>query len=145
MGIRNGLSEKNNMKKNLMLILLVGAVAGCAPLHPDNCHKTTALGDCSSGRFTDQDEYGKQAREIKESIESQLTDRYAWAGKKCRLHLDFTRDGKLTNVETREGNKEYCAALKAAATRAIFPPFPNEPIYAAFAGSRFVLTGEKRQ
>lgn len=108
-----------------MLTVLVAPLIGCAPLHPTGCHKTVALGDCDSGRFTDQDEYGKQANAIKNAIESQLTDRYAWKGKKCRLHLEFTRDGKLTEVESRDGNKKYCAALKAAAEKASFPHSPT--------------------
>ena len=41
--------------KIVMLAILVSFVAGCAPLHPSNCHKTTALGSCSSGRWDDQD------------------------------------------------------------------------------------------
>ncbi|ENT2473632.1 tolA family protein, partial [Escherichia coli] len=39
------------VKKIVMLAILVSFVAGCAPLHPSNCHKTTALGSCSSGRW----------------------------------------------------------------------------------------------
>ncbi len=31
------------VKKIVMLAILVSFVAGCAPLHPSNCHKTTAL------------------------------------------------------------------------------------------------------
>ncbi|MGC6203886.1 cell envelope integrity TolA C-terminal domain-containing protein [Citrobacter werkmanii] len=130
------------MNKLLSLLALVVSVTGCAPLHPDDCHKTTALGSCSSGRFTDNDEYGKQARAIKDAIESQLAQRYAWSGKKCKLHLDFAYDGKLKNIEVRDGNKQYCAALKVAAEQATFPPFPNESIYNAFAESRFNLQGE---
>ncbi|EJP9635783.1 tolA family protein [Salmonella enterica] len=130
------------MTKRIILLTLVAYLSGCTPLHPSDCHKTTALGGCDSGRFTDNDEYGKQARAIKESIESQLTNRYAWSGKKCRLHLEFTYDGKLKYIETREGNKQYCAALKFAAERATFPSFPNENIYNAFAESRFNIQGE---
>lgn len=130
------------MKKLLMLAVLAGAVSGCTPFQPDNCHKTVALGDCYSGRFTDPDEYGRQALAIKDAIESQLADRHAWKYKKCRLHLDFAYDGKLENVESRYGNKAYCAALVTAAKKATFPPFPNQHVYEAFAGSRFVITGE---
>jgi hypothetical protein len=86
-------------------------------LHPDNCHKTIALSDCDSGRYTDQDEYGRQALAIKEAIESQLADRHAWKNKKCRLHMDFAYDGKLHNVESRDGNKAYCEALVSAAKK----------------------------
>ncbi|MDZ7324473.1 tolA family protein [Kosakonia sacchari] len=130
------------MKKFLLLILLGSVVAGCTPLHPSGCHKTTALGSCDSGRFTDQDEYGKQARAIKHAIESRLADRSEWKGKKCRLHMEFAYDGKLNNIETREGNKAYCAALKTAAQRATFPAFPSQRVYQAFESSRFVMVGE---
>lgn len=125
-----------------MMAILAACVSGCAPLHPSNCHKTIALGGCDSGRFTDSDEYGRQANAIKKAIESQLTDPYLWKGKKCRLHLDFAADGTLQNIETREGNKEYCAALKSAALKASFPAFPNQAVYNAFASSRFILSGE---
>lgn len=130
------------MKKMLLLALLSSALVGCAPLYPDGCHKTTALGDCYSGRFTDQDKFGKQALKIKETIESELADRHAWRGKKCRLHFDFARSGKLENVEIRAGNKQYCAALKTAAQRASFAPFSDPELYTAFSGSRFDFKGE---
>ncbi len=48
------------VKKIVILAILVSFVAGCAPLHPSNCHKTTALGSCSSGRWDDQDEWGSR-------------------------------------------------------------------------------------
>ena len=50
------------LKKIVMLTFWVGFVAGCTPLHPSDCHKTTATGSCSSGRWDDQDEWGAQAR-----------------------------------------------------------------------------------
>ncbi|MCL5497459.1 tolA family protein [Escherichia coli] len=130
------------MNKFLMLMVLAGAVSGCTPFHPDNCHKTMALSDCNSGRFTDQDEYGRQALAIKQAIESQLADQYAWKDKKCRLHLDFAYDGTLKNVASRDGNRAYCAALVSAAQKATFPPFASQHVYEAFASSRFVITGK---
>ena len=39
------------LKKIVMLTFWVGFVAGCTPLHPSDCHKTTATGSCSSGRW----------------------------------------------------------------------------------------------
>lgn len=63
------------VKKIVMLAILVSFVAGCAPLHPSNCHKTTALGSCSSGRWDDQDEWGEQARGIRDAINAKLDDR----------------------------------------------------------------------
>lgn len=130
------------MKKTLILVAVVVALSGCAPLHPADCHKTSALGSCSSGRFSDEDEYAQQARGIKEAFESQLADRYAWRGKKCRLHLEFSRDGTLEKMRTAEGNKAYCAALREAAKRATFPPFSNPQVYEAFAQVRFDMKGE---
>ncbi|EBX3881915.1 tolA family protein, partial [Salmonella enterica subsp. enterica serovar Typhimurium] len=62
------------VKKIVMLAILVSFVAGCAPLHPSNCHKTTALGSCSSGRWDDQDEWGEQARGIRDAINAKLDD-----------------------------------------------------------------------
>lgn len=130
------------MQKVMIMGILVIFTSGCAPLCPSDCHKTTALGSCDSGRFTDDDEYGKQARAIKASIESQLSDRYTWTGKKCRIHMSFSYNGQLNSITTSEGNKQYCAALVAAAKRATFTPFTNEKIYGAFAQSRFSMQGE---
>jgi len=100
------------MKKRVMPVMLLAVLSGCAPLHPSDCHKTSALGSCSSGRFSDEDEYGQQARAIKNALEAQLADRYAWHGKKCRLHLEFARDGKLKKIDAVEGNKAYCDAKR---------------------------------
>lgn len=41
--------------KMFMLAVVVSLIAGCAPLQPSGCHKTTALGGCGSGRWEDQD------------------------------------------------------------------------------------------
>ncbi len=130
------------MKKAWIFVAAVVALSGCAPLHPSDCHKTSALGSCDSGRFSDEDEYGQQARGIKEAFESQLADRYAWRGKKCRLHLEFAQDGTLEKMNTAEGNKAYCAALREAAKSGTFPPFTNDKVYKAFAQSRFDMKGE---
>lgn len=69
------------VKKIVMLAILVSFVAGCAPLHPSNCHKTTALGSCSSGRWDDQDEWGEQARGIRDAINAKLDDPQNGKGK----------------------------------------------------------------
>ena len=131
------------MNKLLLLAILAGLLAGCTtPLQPTGCHKTTALGGCNSGRYTDQDEYGRQAAAIKEAIESRLADRNEWQGKKCRMHLVFAPDGMLLKVTTSDGNKQYCAALQTAAMQAHFPPFPNKALYDTFAQSRFDMKGE---
>lgn len=130
------------MKKRVMPVMLFAVLSGCAPLHPSDCHKTSALGSCSSGRFSDEDEYGQQARAIKNALEAQLADRYAWHGKKCRLHLEFARDGKLKKIDAVEGNKAYCAALREAAARATFPAFTSQQVYDAFARSRFNMQGD---
>ncbi|MEG9166357.1 hypothetical protein VXO03_22655, partial [Escherichia coli] len=85
------------VNKIVMLAILVSFVAGCAPLHPSNCHKTTALGSCSSGRWDDQDEWGEQARGIRDAINAKLDDPHKWKRKKCRLHMEFSRDGTAGN------------------------------------------------
>lgn len=45
-------------------------------------------------------------------------------------------------MNTAEGNKAYCAALREAAKSATFPPFTNDKVYKAFAQSRFDMKGE---
>ncbi|EIL31254.1 hypothetical protein ECO9574_13375 [Escherichia coli O111:H8 str. CVM9574] len=73
------------VKKIVMLAILVSFVAGCAPLHPSNCHKTTALGSCSSGRWDDQDEWGEQARGIRDAINAKLDDPQKWKKEKMQV------------------------------------------------------------
>lgn len=106
------------VKKIVMLAILVSFVAGCAPLHPSNCHKTTALGSCSSGRWDDQDEWGEQARGIRDAINAKLDDPQKWKRKKCRLHMEFSRDGTALKISTSNGDKAYCEAIKSAAHKA---------------------------
>ncbi|WP_200792569.1 cell envelope integrity TolA C-terminal domain-containing protein [Klebsiella oxytoca] len=130
------------MKKTIVMFALVILTSSCTPFHPADCHKTSALGSCSSGRFSDDDEYGMQARSIKESIDSRLSNRYGWTGKKCTIHVSFSYEGKLNSITTSEGNKKYCAALIDAAKRATFPPFTDKQVYDAFAQSRFSMQGE---
>lgn len=69
------------LKKIVMLTFWVGFVAGCTPLHPSDCHKTTATGSCSSGRWDDQDEWGAQARGIRAAINAKLDEPHNWKGK----------------------------------------------------------------
>lgn len=47
--------SSETVMKIVMLAIVVSLAAGCAPLHPSGCHKTTALGSCGSGRWEDQD------------------------------------------------------------------------------------------
>lgn len=115
--------------------------SGCAPLHPSDCHKTAALGSCSSGRWDDQDQWGAQARAIRDAINAELVEPQSWKGKKCRVHLEFEQDGTVTKVSTSYGNKAYCAALKSAAQRAKFPAFATPALYRDFQKSRFDITG----
>ncbi|VFT73324.1 Tol-Pal system TolA [Klebsiella aerogenes] len=122
--------------------MLLAVLSGCAPLHPSDCHKTSALGSCSSGRFSDEDEYGQQARAIKTRWRPSLPIDMRGTGKKCRLHLEFARDGKLKKIDAVEGNKAYCAALREAAARATFPAFTSQQVYDAFARSRFNMQGD---
>ena len=49
------------VKKIAVVAIVVNLAAGCAPLHPSGCHKTTATGNCGSGRWDDRDEWGAQA------------------------------------------------------------------------------------
>lgn len=67
------------LKKIVMLTFWVGFVAGCTPLHPSDCHKTTATGSCSSGRWDDQDEWGRKRGEselqLMPNLMSRITER----------------------------------------------------------------------
>ncbi len=134
-----GLSE--TVKKIAMLAILVNLAAGCAPLHPSGCHKTTATGSCSSGRWDDQDEWGAQARAIRAAINAKLEEPQNWKGKKCRLHIEFTQDGTPLNISTSNGNKAYCEAIKSAAHKATFPAFTNPEVYRDFQKSGFDMRG----
>ena len=78
--------SSETVKKIVMLAIVVSLAAGCAPLHPSGCHKTTATGSCSSGRWDDQDEWGVKARAIRAAINAKLDQPQNWKGKKCRLH-----------------------------------------------------------
>lgn len=115
----------DTVKKIVMLAIVASLAAGCAPLHPSGCHKTTATGSCGSGRWDDQDEWGAQARAIRAAIEDKLDEPQKWKGKKCRLHIEFAQDGTALNISTSDGNKAWCEALKSAAQKATFPAFDN--------------------
>ncbi len=127
--------------KMFMLAVIVSLVAGCAPLQPSGCHKTSAIGSCSSGRWEDQDEWGAQARGIKAAIEDNIAEPQRWKGKKCRLHMEFAQDGTALKVSTSNGNNEYCEAVKLAAQKAKFPAFRNPEVYRDFQKSRFDMRG----
>lgn len=129
------------VKKIVILAILVSFVAGCGPLHPSNCHKTTALGSCSSGRWDDQDEWGEQARGIRDAINAKLDDPQKWKRKKCRLHMEFSRDGTALKISTSNGDKAYCEAIKSAAHKAKFPAFNNPEVYRDFQKSGFDMRG----
>jgi len=139
MGLKVGTSAR--VKKILMLAVLGSLISACAPLHPPGCHKTTAMGNCSSGRWEDQDEWGAQARAIRAAINAKLAEPENWKGKKCRLHLEFQQDGTVSKISTSDGNKAYCEALKSAAQRAKFPAFTNPDVYQDFQKSRFDMRG----
>ncbi|MEG6194643.1 cell envelope integrity TolA C-terminal domain-containing protein [Enterobacter kobei] len=124
-----------------MVALVVIMVAACAPLHPSGCHKTTATGSCSSGRWDDQDEWGAQARAIRAAINDKLDEPQNWKGKKCRLHIEFAQDGTPLNISTSNGNKAYCEAIKSAAQKAKFPAFNNPEVYRDFQKSGFDMRG----
>ena len=129
------------LKKIVMLTFWVGFVAGCTPLHPSDCHKTTATGSCSSGRWDDQDEWGAQARGIRAAINAKLDEPHNWKGKKCRLHMEFSQDGTALNISTSNGDKAYCEAIKSAAHKAKFPAFNNPEVYRDFQKSGFDMRG----
>jgi len=124
-----------------MLAVVVSLAAGCAPLQPSGCHKTSALGSCSSGRWDDQDEWGSQARGIKAAIEDEIAEPERWKGKKCRLHMEFAQDSRALKVSTSDGDKEYCGALKVAAQKATFPAFSNPEVYRDFQKVGFDMRG----
>lgn len=138
---RQEVSVSETIKKIVMVALVVNMVAGCAPLHPSGCHKTTATGSCSSGRWDDQDEWGAQARAIRAAINAKLDEPQNWKGKKCRLHIEFAQDGTPLNISTSNGNKAYCEAIKSAAQKAKFPAFNNPEVYRDFQKSGFNMGG----
>ncbi|MEH0885339.1 cell envelope integrity TolA C-terminal domain-containing protein [Enterobacter sp. UNJFSC 003] len=125
------------IKKIVMLTIVVSLAAGCAPLHPSGCHKTTATGSCSSGRWDDRDEWGAQARAIRAAINAELNDPPYWKGKKCRLHIEFAQDGTALHISTSNGNKAYCEAIKSAAYKAKFPAFNNPEVFRDFQKAGF--------
>ena len=135
------MGSSETVKKIVMLTIVVILAAGCVPLHPSDCHKTTATGNCSSGRWDDQDEWGAQARAIRAAINAQLDEPQNWKGKKCRLHIEFTQDGTALNISTSNGNKAYCEAIKSAAHKAKFPAFNNPEVYRDFQKSGFDMRG----
>lgn len=131
----------DTVKKIVMLAIVASLAAGCAPLHPSGCHKTTATGSCGSGRWDDQDEWGAQARAIRAAIEDKIDEPQKWKGKKCRLHIEFAQDGTALNISTSDGNKAWCEALKSAAQKATFPAFNNPEVYKDFQKSGFDMRG----
>lgn len=135
------LSASKRAKTIVMLAIVGSMVAGCAPLQPSGCHKTTATGICSSGRWDDKDEWGAQARAIRDAVNANVADPQRWKGKKCRLHLEFAEDGTALNISTSNGNKAYCEAVKSAAQKAQFPAFTNPEVYRDFQKSGFDMQG----
>ncbi|QLY71839.1 tolA family protein [Citrobacter freundii] len=135
------MGSSKTVKKIVMLTIAASLVAGCAPLHPSDCHKTTATGSCSSGRWDDQDEWGAQARAIRAAINAKLDEPQNWKGKKCRLHIEFAQDGTALNISTSNGDKAYCEAIKSAAHKAKFPAFNNPEVYRDFQKSGFNMGG----
>lgn len=51
---------------------------------------------------------------------------------KCRLHMEFSRDGTALKISTSNGDKAYCEAIKSAAHKAKFPAFNNPEVYRDF-------------
>jgi colicin import membrane protein len=129
------------VKTIVMLAVVASMATGCAPLHPSGCHKTTAMGNCSSGRWDDNDQWGAQARAIRDAVNAKIAEPQRWKGKKCRLHLEFAEDGTALNISTSNGNKAYCEAVKSAAQKAQFPAFTNPEVYRDFQKSGFDMQG----
>lgn len=134
-----GASETVN--KIVMLVVVGSLATGCVPLHPSGCHKTTATGSCSSGRWDDQDEWGAQARAIRAAVNAKLVEPEKWKGRQCRLHIEFEQDGSASNISTSNGDKAYCEAVKSAAQNAKFPVFANPELYRDFQKSGFDMRG----
>ncbi|MDH2066326.1 cell envelope integrity TolA C-terminal domain-containing protein [Pantoea sp. GD03673] len=131
--------------QKLILILLTTALAGCAPLAPSECHKTTALESCSykrSGKVGDNDIYGQQASGIKKALDAALAEPHAWNGKRCNAHLDFKIDGTLDKFIVKGGDKDYCRALTDAAKRARFPAFTDQHVFDVMGSARWNMEGQ---
>ncbi len=136
-----GMKANEMITKIFMLTFVASLATGCVPLQPSGCHKTTAKGNCSSGNWDDQDEWGVQARAIRAAINAKLVEPQNWKGKKCRVHIEFAQNGTALNISTSDGNKAYCDAVKSAAQKATFPAFTNQDVYRDFQKSRFDLRG----
>ena len=137
----NAMKTSATVKKKCIFLFLASLAAGCAPLHPIGCHKTTATGSCGSGRWDDPDEWGAQARAIRAAVNARLDDPQKWKGKKCRMHLEFAQDGTALSVSATDGNKAYCEAIASAARKATFPAFHNPEVYRDFQKSGFDMQG----
>jgi len=135
------MGSSETVKKIVMLAVVGSLATGCIPLHPSGCHKTTATGNCGSGRWDDQDEWGAQARVIRAAINAKLVEPQNWKGKKCRLYIEFEQNGTASNISTSNGNKAYCEAVKSAAQNARFPAFTNTEVYRDFQKSGFDMRG----
>lgn len=126
------------VKKIVMLAILVSFVAGCAPLHPSNCHKTTALGSCSSGRWDDQDEWGEQARGIRDAINAKLDDPQKWKRKKCRLHMEFSRDGTALKISTSKSQQPIKLNSRPSTIRKFIEIFKNPALTCAVSSTTYL-------
>ncbi|EHG8285147.1 tolA family protein [Klebsiella oxytoca] len=110
-------------KTAILLAIFSMMITGCAPLKPTGCHKLRATDSCNTVRWNDQDEWASQARKMRAAINARLDNPVRWKGKQCWLVVGLAPDGTTTNITTGEGNKDYCAAIKAAAEKATLPAF----------------------
>lgn len=78
---------------------------------------------------------------IRDAINAKLDDPQKWKRKKCRLHMEFSRDGTALKISTSNGDKAYCEAIKSAAHKAKFPAFNNPEVYRDFQKSGFDMRG----
>ena len=83
------------VKKIAVVAIVVNLAAGCAPLHPSGCHKTTATGNCASGRWDDRDEWGAQARAIRAAINAEIEEPQTGKGNNAGCILNLLRMAHL--------------------------------------------------
>ncbi|MFV6584476.1 cell envelope integrity TolA C-terminal domain-containing protein [Klebsiella pneumoniae] len=129
------------IKTALVLAIVSMVITGCAPLKPTGCHKLRATDSCNTVRWNDQDEWALQARKMRAAINARLDNPEKWKGKQCWLVVGLAPDGTTTNITTGEGNKDYCAAIKAAAEKATFPAFSRPELLKNIAAFNLDMYG----
>lgn len=67
--------------KKIVMLTFGSVLLWMHTLHPSDCHKTTATGSCSSGRWDDQDEWGRKRGESELQLMPNLMSRITGKGK----------------------------------------------------------------